>query len=57
MMPHVHTTLIHFQRRVIDHCKLLLQQDMSDQERHSINEKLAREESVLSRLVTERMAA
>jgi hypothetical protein len=47
----------HIQRRVIDHCKLLLRRHMSDRERHSIIEKLAREESVLSRLVTERRAA
>ena len=56
-MSHVHSTLIHIQRRVIDHDKLLLRQHTSDRERHSIIEKLAREESVLSRLVTERMAA
>jgi hypothetical protein len=55
--PHVHSTLIRLQQRVIEHYKLLLQRDMSDLERHSIREKLAREERVLSELMTERVAA
>jgi hypothetical protein len=57
MTPHVHSTLIRIQRRVIEHYRLLLRQNLSDPERHSINEKLAREEKLLSELMTERMAA
>jgi hypothetical protein len=57
MMPDVRTTLVDIQRRVVEHYKHLLRQDMSDPERDLIREKLAREESVLSELLGYRMAA
>ena len=57
MMPDVRATLVDIQRRVVEHYKRLLRQDMSDPERDLIREKLAREESVLSELLGYRMVA
>jgi len=57
MTPGVRTTLIRIQQRVVEHYNRLLRQDMSDQERSAIREKLARAESVLSELLADRIAA
>jgi hypothetical protein len=57
MTPGVRATLIRIQQRVVEHYNRLLRQNMSDQERSAIREKLARAESVLSELLTERIAA
>jgi hypothetical protein len=57
MTPGVRATLIRIQQRVVEHYNRLLRQNMSDQERSAIREKLARAESVLSELLTDRIAA
>jgi hypothetical protein len=57
MTPDVSTTLIRIQQRVVEHYNRLLRQDMSDQERSAIRAKLARAESMLSELLTDRIAA
>ena len=57
MTPGVRATLIRIQQRVVEHYNRLLRQDMSDQERSAIREKLARAESVLSELLADRIAA
>jgi hypothetical protein len=57
MTPGVRATLIRIQQRVVEHYNRLLRQNMSDQERSAIREKLVRAERVLSELLTERIAA
>ena len=57
MTPDVHAALIRIQQRVVEHYNRLLKQTMSDRERIAVREKLAREESVLSELLRDRMAA
>ena len=57
MTPGARATLIRIQQRVVEHYNRLLRQNMSDQERSAIREKLARAESALSELLTDRIAA
>jgi hypothetical protein len=57
MTPGVRATLIRIQQRVVEHYNRLLRQNMSDQERSAIREKLVRAERVLSELLAERIAA
>jgi hypothetical protein len=51
MRPDIHATLIRVQQQVIAHYNRLLRRNMPDDERKAINEKLAREERVLSDLL------
>lgn len=57
MTPQVRATVIRFQRRVVEHYKRLLGQDMTDQDRQAVVQKLAREEGVSSALLMDRVAA
>jgi hypothetical protein len=57
MTPEVRAALLSIQQRVVEHYKRVLRQSMSDQERKAIEEKLAREESVLSEIFIDRRAA
>ena len=57
MTPGARATLTRIQQRVVEHYNRLLRQNMSDQEQSAIREKLARAESVLSELLTDRIAA
>jgi hypothetical protein len=56
MTPDVRAVFIRIQQCVVEHYNRLLRQSMSDQERRAIQEKLAREESVLSELLNRRAA-
>jgi hypothetical protein len=57
MTSDIRATLIRIQQRVVEHYDRLLRQSMSDQERRAIQEKLAREQRLLSQLLPDRMAA